>query len=206
MALGQRGLLDGIEASGRDALARLDALAPSADEAREPLGAAPARAPERNERAPHAREGRAAAQVLVVDDDPDELALARRALSGAGVSHARFARDGREALELLSAAEERPRVIFADLHMPGGDGLAFLRQLRRTERTRDIPVVVVSSSRARSDVEACYRLGANGYVAKRRDPARPGAHLAEAAHYWLDLNIAPPAPPGEAAAKRREET
>jgi CheY-like chemotaxis protein len=110
------------------------------------------------------------------------------------------ARDGEEALAALrldgdvvaaSAPLRCPKVIFLDLKMPKVDGFEVLRRLRASAHTRDIPVVVVSSSPRPEDVEAAYRLGANSFLVKRFQDGRPGGFLEDAARYWLDLNRAP---------------
>jgi CheY-like chemotaxis protein len=79
-------------------------------------------------------------------------------------------------------------VILLDLKMPRMDGREVLRELRANPRTRHIPVVVVSSSGRESDVRECYDLGANSFVVKEFDPARPGEYLVETARYWLETN------------------
>jgi CheY-like chemotaxis protein len=136
-------------------------------------------------------------RILIVDDDPSDLAVALRAFRKAALEHeVVLVRSGEAALDFLrgtgpyadGGASGFPQVIFLDLRMPGADGWAVLRELRADEALRDIPVVVVSSSRRAEDVRESYRLGANSYIAKRYDPLRPGAYLVEAARYWLSLN------------------
>jgi two-component system, response regulator len=135
--------------------------------------------------------------VLLVEDDPNDVFVALRALRGVGVEDVRVARDGVEALDLLGLHSEcenppaRPRVILLDLQLPRLDGFEVLRELRRSEATRDIPVVVVSTSTRHSDIQAAYRLGANSYVVKRADMKRPGGHFADVVEYWLKVNQLP---------------
>jgi two-component system response regulator len=137
--------------------------------------------------------------LLLVDDNPDDVTIALRAIDRAGLLvevHTR--RNGREALEALHLGDGvnggeplHPQVIFLDLRMPQIDGFEVLRKLRRAPQTRDIPVVVISSSQRPEDVRRSYELGANSYLVKRIDPHEPGRWLAEAARYWIQLNQNP---------------
>jgi len=134
------------------------------------------------------------AAVLLVEDDRDEVDVALRALERAGLDvPVCVARDGLEALETLGlepddATPKRPRVVFLDLKMPRIDGFEVLRRIRDHPRTSDVPVVVVSSSDRREDIERSYALGANSFLVKRFDRQRPGGYFADATRYWLRLN------------------
>lgn len=137
--------------------------------------------------------------ILVVDNDEDHLFVARRALERSQLqADVRMARDGAAALRLLGLvpeAHEPPPapvvVVMLDLRMPGVSGWEVLRRIRESERTRRIPVVVVSSSDRPDDVLHSYALGANSYVVKRYQADQPGGYLAEAARYWVELNEPP---------------
>jgi two-component system response regulator len=135
--------------------------------------------------------------ILLVEDDRDEVKVALRALDRAGLDvPVAVANDGVEALELLGLEPEgelqpTPRVVFLDLKMPRIDGWEVLRRIREDPRTADVPVVVLSSSDRREDIERSYALGANSFLLKRFDPRGPGSYLVEAARYWLDLNCIP---------------
>jgi len=133
--------------------------------------------------------------LLLVDDNPDDVMIALRAIGRAGLPvEVQTLRNGREALEALHLCADaggeplQPRVIFLDLRMPQIDGFEVLHRLRRAPHTRDIPVVVISSSVRPEDVRRSYELGANSYLVKRVDPRGPGTWLAEAARYWVELN------------------
>lgn len=135
--------------------------------------------------------------LLLVDDDPDDVTIALRAIRRAGLPvEVQTLGDGREALEALNLAENGsagraplvPQVIFLDLRMPQVDGFEVLRRLRGAAQTRSIPVVVVSSSERPEDVRRSYALGANSYLVKRFDGRDPGGWLAEAVRYWIELN------------------
>ena len=75
--------------------------------------------------------------------------------------------------------------------MPRIDGWQVLERIRRDPRTADLPVVVLSSSERREDIERSYALGANSFVSKRFQGRSPGHYIAEAARYWLELNRTP---------------
>jgi len=115
------------------------------------------------------------------------------------------ARDGQEAIEMLGldladhepAAPMLPRAIFLDLKMPRVDGWEVLQRVRASRRTAAVPVVVLSASDRPQDIQRSYALGANSFLLKRFEPRGPGTYLAEAAHYWLELNQ----PPASAAEK-----
>ena len=137
--------------------------------------------------------------ILLVEDDADEVNVALRALHRAGVdAPVTVVNDGVEALAALglesagaSAPPATPRVVFLDLKMPRVDGWEVLRRMRQHPDTADIPVVVISSSDRREDIQRCYDLGANSFVLKRFDAQGPGSYFVEAARYWLELNRTP---------------
>ena len=137
--------------------------------------------------------------ILLVDDDDDYLFVALRAIERTGLrAEVRVACTCAEALTQLgigndSAASAHPRIglVLLDLRLRGESGLELLRQMHQSERTRSIPVVVVSSSDLPDDVRQSYELGANSYVVKRYLAIPPGAYVAETARYWLQLNEAP---------------
>jgi CheY-like chemotaxis protein len=138
--------------------------------------------------------------ILLVDDDADDIEVALRAARRAqlGVEITVF-HDGRQALAALGidgyagngAQPLQPRAIFLDLRMPRVDGWEVLRRLREDPRTREIPVIVQSWSTQRADIERCYALGANSFVAKRLTPADPGSYFTDAVRYWIQLNQTP---------------
>jgi CheY-like chemotaxis protein len=136
-------------------------------------------------------------ELLLVEDNLSDVVVAMRAFRIKGIEHrVKVLRDGAEALEYLGiggrgdAADPPPvpKVMLLDLRMPRVDGLAVLRFMRADERTRTVPIVIVSSSESQRDVDECYRLGANSFIVKKIDAKRPGEYLAEIAEYWLNLN------------------
>lgn len=146
--------------------------------------------------------------ILLVDDDQDFLAVAERAIQRADLRTVVYlAHSSVEAMELLGlrggwdeGALHPPDLVMVmlDLSMPGQSGWELLQSIRQEPRTKQLPVVVVSSSDRREDVEKSYELGANSFLLKRFDPRGAGRYLAEAARYWIELNQ----PPGALAGGR----
>jgi CheY-like chemotaxis protein len=131
------------------------------------------------------------AEVLLVEDDANDVAVAMRALHRHSLGdRVKVLRDGVELLDYLDGSVHsiEPKLILLDLKMPRLDGRAALRELRKRESTRHVPVVVVSSSSQQRDVYDCYELGANSFVVKQFDPYAPGEYLVSAVRYWLDMN------------------
>jgi two-component system response regulator len=143
-----------------------------------------------------------AVELLLVEDNPQDLELALRALRKANLTnHIQVARDGAEALDFvfgegahsarkLAAA---PKVILLDLKLPKIDGLEVLRRLKGDPRTRTIPVVVLTSSREQRDVVESYQLGVNSYIVKPVNFESFVGAVQQLGLYWLLLNQ-PPAP------------
>jgi len=111
-------------------------------------------------------------QVLLVDDNPADVALAREALTGCGYrSHISDVQDGEQAMAFLRRAGQyanavRPDLVILDLNLPRKDGRAVLAEVKADADLRTIPVVVFSTSRAMLDIKRSYELGANCYVSK----------------------------------------
>ncbi len=132
------------------------------------------------------------AEVLLVEDDANDVAVALRAFRLHSLEDlVHVLHDGAELVDYL-APQDRwahpPKLILLDLKMPRMDGRAALRELRRRPETRHIPVVIVSSSDRQSDVRECYELGANSFVVKKLTPWAPGTYLVDTVRYWLDMN------------------
>lgn len=135
--------------------------------------------------------------ILLVEDNPDDLELAQIALRESGLEkEALVARDGQEAIDLLFDAERQrgesfPGVVLLDLKLPRVSGFEVLKRMREEERTRYLPVVVMSSSREERDLRECYRLGANSYIQKSLDFGEFLESVRLVGHYWLDVNVVP---------------
>jgi len=135
--------------------------------------------------------------ILLVEDDANDVAVALRAFRRHALDdRVRVLRDGAELVDYMANVEEGagvPKLILLDLKMPRLDGRAALRELRTSDASRRVPIVIVSSSRRREDVRECYELGANSFVVKQMNPRAPGEYLVDVVHYWLDLNEPSPA-------------
>ncbi len=134
--------------------------------------------------------------ILLVEDNPDDEALTKRALTANNIrNEVVVAHDGAEALEYLFASDRRdlPTVILLDLKLPKIDGLEVLRRIRADERTKLLPVVILTSSREEQDVVSGYSLGANSYVRKPVDFDEFVKAASQLGLYWLLLNERPPA-------------
>lgn len=138
--------------------------------------------------------------LLLVEDNPDDEALTLRALKQNKISNeVVVARDGAEALDFLFctgayAARDRnilPEVVLLDLKLPKIDGLEVLRRLRADERTRLLPVVILTSSGEDKDMVNGYRLGANSYIRKPVDFDQFVEAVRNLGLYWLVLNQTP---------------
>jgi two-component system, response regulator len=139
-------------------------------------------------------------EILVVEDNPQDLELTLRALRKANVSNRiEVARDGAEALDFIFCEgrhssrqiEDSPKVILLDLKLPKIDGLQVLKKIKSDERTKTIPVVVLTSSKEQRDVVESYRIGVNSYVVKPVEFEGFVAAVGELGLYWLLLNQAP---------------
>ncbi|HVT71507.1 MAG TPA: response regulator [Lacunisphaera sp.] len=132
----------------------------------------------------------ATADLLLLEDNPQDLELALRALRRAGINNSiRVVRDGVEALAwILAEPAPMPKLILLDLKVPKVSGLDVLRRVKEDPRTRGIPVVVLTSSREQVDVSECYRLGANSYVVKPVEFDRFAAVVRQIGQYWLQVN------------------
>ena len=135
--------------------------------------------------------------ILLVEDNPDDEALTLRALKKNNIKNeVVVARDGAEALEFLfstGAYEHRvgadtPKVVMLDLNLPRVDGIEVLREIRAGPRTKNIPVVVLTSSREERDIMQTYGLGANSYIVKPVDFEQFIEAVRQLGMYWVLLN------------------
>ena len=139
--------------------------------------------------------------ILLVEDNADDELLTLRALAKNNImNEVIVVRDGAEALDFLfgrGAYDTRdlqvmPTVTLLDLKLPKIDGLEVLRQVRADERTRLLPIVILTSSKEEQDLLSGYRLGANSYVRKPVDFAQFVDAVRQLGLYWLVLNERPP--------------
>jgi len=139
-------------------------------------------------------------EILLVEDNAQDEELTLRALKERNIANQVFvAHDGAEALDFFFGEGSHPwreigivpRVILLDLKLPKVDGLEVLRRLKADERTRALPVVVLTSSREEPDIAAAYRLGANSYIVKPVDFESFARAVSDVGLYWVLLNELP---------------
>ena len=139
-------------------------------------------------------------EILLVEDNPHDAELTIRALRKRNLAnHLVHVKDGQEALDWLFGTglyagrniHHTPKIIILDLKLPKVDGIEVLRTVRADERTRPIPVVMLTSSREEQDVVQSYALGVNSYIIKPVDFEKFSTAVAEAGHYWLLINRNP---------------
>ena len=139
-------------------------------------------------------------EILLVEDNPRDAELMIRALKKHNLANKLIrVEDGSEALDFLfnrGKYEERkdssvPKVVLLDLKLPKVDGLEVLREIRKNEDTRKIPVVVVTSSSEDPDIKQAYELGANSYVVKPVEFESFTEVMSNLGLYWLLVNHPP---------------
>jgi two-component system response regulator len=140
-------------------------------------------------------------KILLVEDNPDDVALTLRALKSNNITNdVVIAEDGAKALDYLFGADGSggsdgpPAVVLLDLKLPKMNGLEVLRRIRSEERTRLLPVVILTSSDEERDVIDGYSLGANSYVRKPVDFVEFTQAAKQLGLYWLLMNRPPPTP------------
>lgn len=139
-------------------------------------------------------------EILLVEDNPNDAALAIRALRKRNLANRlTHVIDGQAALDFLFAEgayasrdpNEQPKVVLLDLKLPKVDGLEVLKRLREDERTRLIPVVILTSSHEERDLIESYKLGANSYIVKPVEFENFSEAVSSIGLYWLLLNEQP---------------
>jgi len=139
-------------------------------------------------------------KILLVEDNPDDEMLTLRALKKASVANeVVVARDGVAALDWLFArgdhegrdVSDLPAVVVLDLKLPKLDGLEVLRNIREDDRTKVLPVVVLTSSSEQRDLVESYKLGANSYVRKPVDFGPFAVAVAQLGMFWAVINEPP---------------
>lgn len=139
-------------------------------------------------------------EILLVEDNPTDAELAIRALKKSNFANKLvWVKDGAEALDFIFATgaySQRsvvngPKVILLDLRLPKVDGMEVLRRIKEDERTRAIPVVVLTSSKEDRDVAESYQLGVNSFISKPVEFDEFAKTVAELGLYWLLVNRPP---------------
>lgn len=139
-------------------------------------------------------------EILLVEDNPRDGELTLRALRKRNLAnHLVWVKDGAEALDYFFGASTDarqkinhvPKLVLLDLKLPKVDGLEVLRRLKGDDRTKLIPVVVLTSSREEQDIVESYRLGVNSYIVKPVEFENFSEAVAQLGLYWLLLNQRP---------------
>jgi two-component system response regulator len=139
--------------------------------------------------------------ILLVEDNPDDEKLTLRALKKSSIAYeVAVTRDGVEALDYLFGTGDHsernaaplPTLVLLDLKLPKLDGMEVLRRLRADERTKRLPIVVLTSSKEEQDLIASYELGANSYIRKPVDFNQFTEAVRQLGLYWLVLNETSP--------------
>lgn len=139
--------------------------------------------------------------ILLVEDNSSDVLLVKRALKKGCVANELFVtEDGEEALDYLFGTrkytlrniDELPVLVLLDLKLPKIDGLEVLKSIRENNKTRTLPVVILTSSKEEQDVAASYDLGANSYIQKPVNSTKFTEALLAICSYWLELNEPPP--------------
>ncbi len=140
-------------------------------------------------------------EILLVDDNPSDVELTIYSLRQNHLADAIYvAEDGKDALDFIfcraahreRSITERPKVILLDLKLPKLDGLEVLKAIRGDERTRAIPVVILTSSKEQKDLFEGYKLGVNAFVQKPVDFEQFRRTIKDIGMFWLVVNEAPP--------------
>lgn len=127
--------------------------------------------------------------ILLVEDNPDDERLTLRAFKRSNMTTPiLIARDGAEAIQVLSDADPPPSLILLDVKLPKIDGLEVLKHIRSQERTQLLPVVMLTSSSEEQDIIESYQLGANSYVRKPVDFDQFTDAVSQVGLYWLLVN------------------
>lgn len=141
------------------------------------------------------------ADILLVEDDPHDAELTIRALEQCGFAHrVEHVADGDEALDYIGSVTLRaqrntvklPKLILLDLKLHKTGGLHVLQRLKTDERTKGIPIIVLTASKLAIEVVESYKLGVNSYVIKPQDGPKFVEVVGAIGHYWLSVNEPPP--------------
>jgi CheY-like chemotaxis protein len=141
-----------------------------------------------------------ALDILLVEDNATDAELCMRALKKHNLANNLvWVKDGAEALDFIFRTGSyagipngvKPRVILLDLRLPKVDGIEVLRRLKADEHARQIPIAVLTSSKEDRDLQECYKLGVNSYIAKPVEFDQFADTIAKLGLYWLVINRVP---------------
>jgi CheY-like chemotaxis protein len=140
-------------------------------------------------------------KILLIEDNPDDIELTLRAFKKNNIMNEVIVKtDGVEAIDYFFGKEgivsknkeEFPILILLDLKLPRIDGIEVLKKLRKDDRTKLIPIVILTSSKESADLLSCYRLGCNSYIRKPVDFTLFTDMVRQLGFYWLIMNEVPP--------------
>lgn len=141
-----------------------------------------------------------AAEIILVEDNPSDADLIKRALNKNNVANKILhLKDGQEVIDYLfgegqwkgRTTANTPKVILLDLKMPKVSGIEVLKKIKSNEQTMGIPVVILTSSKEDPDIKECYKLGVNSYVVKPVGFEEFSSTVAQLGLYWLLINQQP---------------
>ncbi len=136
-------------------------------------------------------------EILLTEDNPNDVELTLRALQKHNLANKVYVvKDGAEALDFIFATGQYssrninlpPKVIFLDLKLPKVSGIEVLRKIKSDDKTKTVPVVVVTSSQESQDIQECYKLGVNSYIQKPIEFDNFVKAISDAGLYWLVIN------------------
>jgi two-component system, response regulator len=139
-------------------------------------------------------------EILLVEDNMEDAEMTIRALKKNNIgNHLVHLKDGAEAIDFIFGTgkyelrnmDNKPKMILLDLKMPKISGIEVLKTLKSDERTRSIPVVILTSSKEDPDIKACYALGVNSYIVKPLGFDKFSSAISGLGVYWLLLNQPP---------------
>jgi two-component system, response regulator len=138
--------------------------------------------------------------ILLVEDNPNDLELTMLALEKHQLLHSiKTVRNGKEALDFIFCREayetkeihDMPKLILLDLKLPKVNGHEVIEQIKKDKITRNIPIVILTTSREEKDIKECYKMGVNSYIVKPIDYEEFGKTIIEVGNYWLNINEIP---------------
>jgi len=136
-------------------------------------------------------------EILLVEDSPNDVELTLRALQKNNLANKVYTvKDGEEAIEFIFATGQYatrdinfpPKVVFLDLKLPKISGIDVLKKIKSEEKTKTIPVVVVTSSQESQDIKECYALGVNSFIQKPIEFDNFVKAISDAGLYWMVIN------------------
>ncbi len=136
-------------------------------------------------------------EILLTEDNPNDVELTLRALQKHNLANKVYVvKDGEEALDFIFATGQYstrninlpPKVIFLDLKLPKVSGIEVLRKIKSDDKTKSVPVVVVTSSQESQDIQECYKMGVNSYIQKPIEFDNFVKAISDAGLYWLVIN------------------